>query len=242
MHYFASTDSTNQQALDAIQRGGVPHGSVFFADAQSAGRGTAGNRWESPPGEGLWFSVVLVDPPQPLAFAPAIAIVDVCRRECGIDAHAKWPNDVLVENRKLAGVLIESTERDGQRQWVVGVGLNVLQREFPTSLGATSLWCETQRAWDRVEVYCRVLRRLGEALSERDLIAAWRARCRMFGSRVTAEKRSRDGVRQGVVELLGLDVHGHLRVRWDDGDEEVVIAASEWDLGRHPVGHQKPAP
>ena len=108
-------DSTNDEAL-ALARRGARHGTIVVARAQRAGRGRDGRSWASPPGMGLYFSAVLR--PQlalaqvpPLTLAIGIAVVDAAR-SCGAPAQLKWPNDVLVHARKLAGVLVEAHSQE----------------------------------------------------------------------------------------------------------------------------------
>jgi BirA family biotin operon repressor/biotin-[acetyl-CoA-carboxylase] ligase len=133
---FAETDSTNNLARDA-GTSGAPEGLVFFAESQRAGRGRRGRAWISPAGSALLFSVLL-RPAAPRAFWSRLTLVavrsllDAVEREAGIAAAWKWPNDVMIGARKLAGILIEATP-----QFVVlGIGLNVKQRsaDFPEEL------------------------------------------------------------------------------------------------------------
>lgn len=144
------TGSTNADLL-AAAAGGAPEGSVLAAEAQTAGRGRMGRRWVAPPGAALTFSVLLrpAVPPARLGWVPLLAGVAAAaalRSETGVDARLKWPNDVLVRGRKLAGVLSE--QRAGAV--VVGIGVNVSQRaaELPAP-GATSLLLELAGAEDR---------------------------------------------------------------------------------------------
>jgi len=136
----ALVDSTNERAFAAISAGEALDGDVHIAHAQTAGRGRRGARWESAPGEGLYASFVLM-PPAPAPPAPAVtamaglAVLDALR-ELGFErARLKWPNDVLVEGAKLAGILVETRGLDpAAPHFVVGIGLNVAQRTFPAEL------------------------------------------------------------------------------------------------------------
>ncbi|QDU65735.1 biotin--[acetyl-CoA-carboxylase] ligase [Engelhardtia mirabilis] len=146
-------DSTSERAFEALRLGTARNGDTHLAASQSAGRGRLGRRWHSAPGEGLYLSVVLLPPPpgptQPaaLTMAAGLAVLEVARGFGLRGARLKWPNDVLVHGAKLAGILVESRGYDrAAPHFVVGVGLNVAQREFPAELlaerPATSLALE----------------------------------------------------------------------------------------------------
>jgi BirA family biotin operon repressor/biotin-[acetyl-CoA-carboxylase] ligase len=126
----------------------APHGGVIIADSQTGGRGRLGRRWHSPPGENLYFSCVL-RPKLPIARVPAITLcagLAVCEvvNSLGVEASIKWPNDVWVGERKLAGVLTEmSTRSQHVESVIVGVGVNVNSTIFPDDLEATSIRLET---------------------------------------------------------------------------------------------------
>ena len=116
--HLRSTDSTNARARELAGRG-APHGTLVTASAQSAGRGRQGRTWSAPPGSSLLMSVVLRDWPRLLPLAVAVAVADAA----GETAQIKWPNDVHVEGRKVAGILVEA--RPQERWAVVGIGVNV---------------------------------------------------------------------------------------------------------------------
>lgn len=146
--HHASLPSTNDRAL-AWAREGAPHGAMVTADAQTAGRGRLGRRWDSPPGAGLYVSLVL-RPAEVLAgrgwdprwaalgLAVGLGLRDGLARWVP-DVLLKWPNDLLVRGDKLAGVLCETRWQGSTPDVVVGFGVNVAQREFPAELRATSL-------------------------------------------------------------------------------------------------------
>jgi BirA family transcriptional regulator, biotin operon repressor / biotin---[acetyl-CoA-carboxylase] ligase len=127
--HYRSTDSTNERARELAARG-VPHGTLVTAGEQSAGRGRQGRVWTAPPARALLCSLVIRDPPRLLPLAAGVAVADVV----GPAATVKWPNDVLLDGRKVAGILVEG--RPQERWAVVGVGLNVAVRaaEFPPEL------------------------------------------------------------------------------------------------------------
>jgi BirA family biotin operon repressor/biotin-[acetyl-CoA-carboxylase] ligase len=140
-----SVTSTNDEAM-ARARAGARHGTVVVAEVQTKGRGRGGHLWWSPNGENLYLSAVLRLPlppsaAPPLTLAAGVAVCDAAH-DLGVEAKLKWPNDVLVGGKKLAGILTETSSRgDRLESVVVGIGLNVDTREFPPDLlgVATSL-------------------------------------------------------------------------------------------------------
>lgn len=190
------TTSTNADAMAAAGRG-APEGLVVVAEHQSAGRGRAGRSWSAPPRSGLMFSVLLRPSPAhraqwgSLTLLTGVAVVEAVRRVAGVDAVLKWPNDVLVGERKLAGILAESSAD----AVVVGVGLNVSLRadELPVE-HATSLALEQAVCVDRVPLLRAVLRDLARwyarwAHHDADLVASglldtYRGHCATLGREV----------------------------------------------------------
>ncbi|MEQ8201208.1 MAG: biotin--[acetyl-CoA-carboxylase] ligase [Syntrophomonadaceae bacterium] len=157
--YFREIDSTNNYARDAA-REGVPEGTIVVAEMQTAGRGRRGRGWFSPSRQGIYMSIILrPDMPLPqLARIPlvaAVALAETIRAAVGLDARIKWPNDILVNNKKIAGILSEAVaDMDGIDYVVVGFGLNFSNDpgEFPPDLRmpATSVQAEGSRPFSRV--------------------------------------------------------------------------------------------
>ena len=190
------TESTNADAL-AAAAAGAPEGVVVVAEHQSAGRGRAGRSWSAPPRSGLTFSVLLRPPAASrphwgsLPLLTGVAVAEAVRRVGGVDAGLKWPNDVLVGERKLAGILAESTAD----AVVVGVGLNVSLRAGELPVGhATSLLLESAECTDRDPLLRAVLRgierwyaRWGDHAGDPvacGLLAAYRDLCATLGREV----------------------------------------------------------
>lgn len=142
LRYYEETTSTSDRALEEVDTP-MKTGGVFVADRQSGGRGRRGSAWLSAPGENLTFSVLLRLPIPPEKTATLALVVGLAVRataahallDRGAVAKVKWPNDVLVDERKLAGILVETRFRGGETTAIVGVGLNVAQREFPGAAG-----------------------------------------------------------------------------------------------------------
>jgi BirA family biotin operon repressor/biotin-[acetyl-CoA-carboxylase] ligase len=199
------TDSTNERAQQ-LAASGAPHGTLVTADEQTAGRGRQGRAWTAPPRSALLMSVVLRELDERLPLTAAVALCDALPVDCRI----KWPNDVWIEGRKLAGILVEGRPQEG---WaVLGIGLNVSTEAFPAELAgvATSLrlaGVETTPA----QVLDEVLQSLAlwlEAPPGR-VLEAWRSRDALKGQRV----RWADG--EGVAR--GVDDSGALMVETQAG-------------------------
>lgn len=241
--HLGECGSTNDEAAawarDAIAP--APHGAVVTADAQSRGRGRLGRSWHSPPGENLYFSLVLRPPIEPRELPPLVLAVGVALADTvaarGVAVDLKWPNDVLARGRKLAGILAELA-CSGSRidHVVVGIGVDLETRAFPPPLDAiaTSIALETGRDLDRGahadgrDAFAADLAAALETWYERfvsdgaaPILAAWRARSGMLGREVTvrAAGPGGDDVR-GVAE--DLDADGALLVRTAEGVTRVV--------------------
>ena len=143
LHHFAQIDSTNTHAM---QQGssGAPHGSVYIADAQTAGRGRGAHTWVSPPASGLYVSVLLrprLGPGDALwcSLAAGLATLTAIQEVTSFTPDLRWPNDILIGRRKLAGILTEMhAEATRVRHLVIGIGINVHQPHFPPELAPTA--------------------------------------------------------------------------------------------------------
>ena len=175
--HLRSTDSTNLRAR-TLALAGARHGTLVTAEQQTAGRGRQGRTWTAPPGRALLCSLVLREPPRLLPLTAGVAVAEVC----GDGAAIKWPNDVLIEGLKVAGILVEGRPQD--RWAVLGVGLNVAVAEddFPPELRgrAGSLGLDP----DAIEpLLSELLERLGRWLlaSDDEVLDAVRARDAVLG-------------------------------------------------------------
>jgi BirA family biotin operon repressor/biotin-[acetyl-CoA-carboxylase] ligase len=190
--------STNDLAMEAA-RSGAPHGTVFVAEHQTRGRGRLGRKWFSPPGSGLWFSVVLrqvlpVSKAWMLTLGAGSAIVAAVASTYGVALDLKWPNDVRYEGCKLGGILTEASPTKDMIEFaVLGIGLNVNQdaRDFPSDLSAhvASLRQATGERVSRSELLVAILKSLDETLSDLEpekIRNDWLGNTRMMGSRVSA--------------------------------------------------------
>ncbi len=149
LHLFAEIDSTNTHAIEQ-GAAGAPHGSVYLAHAQTAGRGRGAHTWSSPPGSGLYASVLLRPALAPgdalwLSLAAGLAVLSAIGKTTGLAPDLRWPNDILLGKRKVAGILTEMhAEATRVRYVVIGIGINVHQSVFAPELAssATSLAIE----------------------------------------------------------------------------------------------------
>ena len=230
VHLLASTVSTNDDAK-AGARAGAPHGSLWVADTQTAGRGRQGRRWESRAGENLLFSVLLRIPcaparVPPLSLVVGLAVRDAVARAIGDEdlVQVKWPNDVLVRRRKIAGILVESAVAGARvESLIVGIGINVHTREFPPELSsiATSVACEGGAA-DRAAILADVLEGLDRDLERAAHLGLGAVHARLTQHDALAGKRvSGDGV-DGLAE--GIDSEGRLLVRRNDGSLQRIVS------------------
>ncbi|MFZ5591615.1 MAG: biotin--[acetyl-CoA-carboxylase] ligase [Bacillota bacterium] len=176
VHYFNRVESTNVAARDLARRGAVD-GTLVVAEEQTGGRGRLERGWFSPAGGGIWCSLILRPPLLPSEVAPvtltcAVAVRRAIQQVAGLEVQIKWPNDLLLDGRKVCGILTEmSAEMEKVNYIIIGMGLNVNIRteQFPPELrdAATSLLACGGREYSR----CRILQRYLEQME--DLVALW---------------------------------------------------------------------
>jgi BirA family biotin operon repressor/biotin-[acetyl-CoA-carboxylase] ligase len=215
--YYASMGSTMKAAE------GLPLRSIVLADEQTAGLGRHGHAWHSEPGAGIYCSIVL--PPTPLlTLALGLATAEAIAAVAGIACDLRWPNDVMLGNRKLAGILVQLV--DGAA--IAGIGINVGHRHFPPELEgeATSLalaWKSSQPLSGREEILIALFRAVDEftaADAPTILRLFTHASSYAAGRRVVVNLP--DGTIAGTT--CGLDDAGFLRVRKDDGTVTLILA------------------
>jgi len=216
LHWFSTIDSTN---VFALNQPGLADGTVIAADCQELGRGRLGRSWQSPPGQNLYLSLVIY-PQLPrdkwggFSLAAAVALANALA-ETGLQPGIKWPNDILYQGRKLAGILLESKDD----RLVIGTGVNINQVEFPSDLVATSVRLATGTTWRRDMLLALLAGQLyrwaklwdKEKFSQ--VISAWRECSIILGQRVTV-LRGTDAIEGTAVDV---DADGALIVSTDDG-------------------------
>lgn len=233
IHYLR-TGSTNDDAL-MLAAAGAAHGTVIVAEEQTAGRGRFGRAWHSEGSSGIYASAILRPPLAPSAapvmtLAAGVAAQSAVESSTGLRADIRWPNDLLANGRKLAGILTEmSAEVDRLHAVVIGVGINVNQRKMPPELKeiATSVALETGKPHSRVQILVSLLRYL-DAEYRLLLSQGSGAIAQRWAARSSYARGKRIRVVTGTTEFqattAGLDPTGALRVRRDDGREEALVA------------------
>lgn len=224
--HFASVGSTNTVARE-LAAAGAPHGTVVTAAEQTAGRGRQGRRWTAPPGSALLYSAIL-RPLEPrhsvLPLAVPLAICETAEHlRPGIECKVKWPNDIHLEGRKLAGILIEARPQDGWAVLGIGLNLTITPEQFPPDLRdrATSLFSDAPaNSGETSAALSESLTRWIDA-DPAHVLAEWRKRDALLGREVTWEKGT------GIAE--GIDERGYLLVRLADGDR-VALGAGDVHL------------
>ena len=226
-------DSTNT-LCKALAAQGAPEGTVVIADSQTGGRGRLGRSFSSPAGQGIYFSVILRPecPPTELTHLTAVTAVAMCdavEKACSLRPKIKWTNDLVVEKKKLCGILTELSIRpDGITDYaVVGVGINCTQKpeDFPEEIRsiATSLQLCTGKDVDRAALAARMVEEMANLrtnlFAEKDAILRRYAEdCVTVGQRVKIVR----GDEERLALALGIDSDACLIVRYDDGTEGVV--------------------
>lgn len=223
------THSTNDDAA-AAAKSGAPHGALFGAEAQTGGRGRRGSEWVSTPGAGLWFSVLLrpsftAELAPALALSAGLAVRAAVAPRVSARVAVKWPNDVLADGRKLAGILVES-QLSGARiaSVVIGIGINVTQAEFPPPLSATATSLAKLGAAElgRERLLADVLGELGRELGRLELSGMAGVAEALAPHDALLNRRVR--VDALVGRGAGVDPSGRLRLRLDDARVELVTS------------------
>lgn len=231
----AIIDSTNAAAMEHARRG-AGEGLVVIARRQTAGRGRHGRKWVSEPDAGLYFSIVLrpkVDPATlPLITLMSGVAVHDALSEYGLRPDVKWVNDVLINDRKISGILAETTETPDGLAVIVGIGINIKRTAVPVDLSetATSIEGETGKAPtadDVCEVLTRYLTYFYGILTSDDGAAAilheWRTRSSYYSGR-SVRVATPDGLVIGITD--GLEPNGALRVKSASGDVAIIQAGT----------------
>lgn len=231
---FQETTSTND-VIEKLARDGVKEGAVVFAESQTKGRGRMGRKWVSPPGKGLWFSVLLRPNFHPLCttqltVASATALIRAIRSQTRVKAAIKWPNDILIGGKKVAGILTElSAELDSVKYVIIGMGVDVnLQADdFPADVEkiATSLQLESGQFVNRADLATAILRELDVDYARicsgqfEKVAEEWQQQCSTLGNNVSIHM----GDRTIFGHAEALDTDGALLVRTQHGRLERII-------------------
>lgn len=230
---FHETESTSD-IIEKLARDGVAEGAVVFAESQTRGRGRLGRKWMSPPNKGLWFSVLLRPNCAPQAvtqitIAVSVSLVRAIQNVTGIRADIKWPNDILIGGKKVAGILTElSAEVDTVKHVVIGIGMdvNLSADEFPPELReiATSLSIVQGGPVDRPALAAAILKELDADYARirngqfKSVCEEWEKRCSTVGRNIAVLTGSHR--RSGRAESI--DADGALLLRTEHGRLERI--------------------
>jgi len=237
LHIYDSIESTNTAAHPLAEKG-APEGTVVLANAQTRGRGRMGRRWISPPDVNLYFSIVLRPDGDPRrvglwTLAAANAVAQAIEQTVGLPTRLKWPNDLLIHHKKVAGLLLESVVQKGRIRYLVlgiGVNVNLLCDALPKTLrgSVSSLRHESGRVIDRVRLLQRILESLEiqyrsfRAEPPGKILNTYTARSETLGRSVRVQDQDHEWT--GIAE--GLTPEGALILSRNEG-EEVIIRSDD---------------
>ena len=233
--HYETVTSTNDAAKQ-LASDGEPEGTVVVADEQTKGRGSRGRDWLSPRGANLYASFILRPDIPParygeLAFVAAVALVRTMKSTFGLDALVKWPNDVLVNGRKIAGILVE-VSKDAA---IIGIGVNVNWTRLPAAIAATATSIKneldkTAELEDVLKALCRdldVAYRTHKVFGFEQTLQDWMSHQETIGKIVTVERNGESLTGYA----LGVDSHGALMLKMSDGGVRTVSAGIVVDKG-----------
>ena len=231
IHYFEAASSTMDIAIELGLKGSS-EGTVVLAETQTKGRGRLGRHWFSPKYKGIYLSLILRPKILPnstpiLTLLSAVSMWEAIKETCGLDMQIKWPNDILLHNKKIGGILTElNAETDTTRFVVIGIGLNVNNDKKTLAQGATSLKEQTKEEINRISLLQEILRKietnylLFQKEGSAPIIEKWRNYNITLGKRVkiSCHRDYREG------EAIDIDTDGGLLIRKDSGLVEKIMA------------------
>lgn len=233
--HFDSLDSTNNAAKDSASKG-AKHGTVIISEAQTSGKGRLGKEWVSPKYKGIWMSIILKPEIEPvnvpkITHISAAAVISALK-EFSIEAFVKWPNDIIINNKKVCGILTEMSGEINRIAYVVvgiGINANLGNKDIPEDISskASSIFVETGNIIDRKKLTASVLNNF-EILYEKfintgsidESIKICRENSILLGKAIRI-------LRQEKVEMataLDIDNQGELLVEFEDGHREAIIS------------------
>ncbi|WP_079530107.1 biotin--[acetyl-CoA-carboxylase] ligase [Halobacillus hunanensis] len=243
LHHYPEVAST-QEVVHQLAKQGKPHGTVVIADQQVQGKGRMARNWDSPKGKGIWMSILLrpellpYQAPQ-LTLLAATVLAEVIADRSSITPYIKWPNDLLVNHKKVSGILTEMQAEQDQIQYVVlGIGMNVNQTEadIPEELQhkATSLLIESQQEWSIQQTIQRILRQFERTYDQfiqngfSEVKPKWEEYGYKIGETVTVSTMRKTW----QATLVGIEPDGALLARDETGNVEKLYSAEiHWGEG-----------
>ncbi len=233
--YFQSIDSTNIKAKE-LALDDAAHGTVIISEEQTSGKGRLGRTWISPKYKGIWMSIILRPDIEPLRVPTitqigAAAVIKTCQ-SFNIKASIKWPNDIILNNKKICGILTEMSGELNKVNYVVmgiGINANIDKEDFPEELKnkATSISIETKTYIKRKEFVGILLNNFEELYEEfinEDAITTSISICRENSILIGKEIKIINRQKETIARALDLDEHGQLIVQLKDGSTEKVIS------------------
>lgn len=234
IHYFNEVDSTNNVAKKMAEEG-APEGTLIIAKSQSKGRGRHGKKWISPEG-GVWMSIILRPDMHPskaprLTLITGVAVAETLKKECSLDVGIKWPNDILIGDKKVCGILTEAISHADTLDYIIvgiGIDLNIDLDLFPPKLrrGATSLKAELEREIQSAELIEKFLANFEDTYNKfkdgkfPEILKKWRRFSTTIGTYVEVHKKGQ--IVKG--EAVGVNKDGALILELDDGSLRKVIS------------------
>ncbi len=233
---WESINSTNTRAIEVAADGGA-HGTLIIARQQSAGRGRLGRQWVSPSDSGIYSSFLLRPEAQSIpnlstiTLAVGVAVSKAIRNSVGIEVGLKWVNDLVVDGRKLGGILCEMTSNPGGKALIIGIGINVRfdENELPDDLKEKMIWLEriTKQPVDPNSVIAEIANQLEEVYGlllngqANTVLAEWRSRSITLGRRIIATSGER------TIEGDAVDIAASGALIVDTGSEKIELHAGE---------------
>lgn len=226
MKHYESIESTNITAKQWAKDGAV-EGSLVVADTQTLGKGRLGRAWDSPVGVGLWLSIVLrpnfrVDKVAQLTLIAGVAMSEAIEAVTGLDTKIKWPNDIIINKKKVCGILCEMQVKENKIQYVIaGIGVNVNNLDFPENLPhATSLYIEGGQAYDKKDIrvdFCNrfedYYKKYQETFDLEFLLEEYKNRCINLNNKANII----DNQTSYEADIQDITAEGHLVVQTADG-------------------------
>ncbi|MEC3885878.1 biotin--[acetyl-CoA-carboxylase] ligase [Halobacillus litoralis] len=243
LHHYDQVEST-QEIVHQLAKQGKPHGTVVIADEQVKGKGRMSRNWDSPKGKGIWMSILLrpnlppVQAPQ-ITLLAATVLARMIAERSSLVPQIKWPNDLLINHKKVSGILTEmQAEQDTIQYIVLGMGMNVNQedREIPSDIQykASSLKIESSEHWNIQQTVQHILRLFEETYErfESHGFASIKKDWEHFGYKIGEEVTISTMRKTWQATLIGIEPDGALRARSIDGEEEKLYSAEiHWGEG-----------
>lgn len=234
VRYFDELDSTNLEAK-RHKKDEECHGMVFLAEQQNHGKGRLGRSWVSPKETGIWLSILLKpcfspDLASQITLLAALATADAIRKVTGLESQIKWPNDIVVNKKKVCGILTEMGAAESQIEYLVaGIGINVNTEHFPEEIkeAASSLRIEGKQKYKREDIAAELLNSF-ERYYDDFLISGSLKKIVNYYNSILINKGKKvkivGNVNTDIGEALGIDETGRLLVRMEDGEVRVIVS------------------